>query len=105
MVLLATTRAALGGAMRWRATCFAREMTTTNQPNENGTIQNPRTEERSPDERRADKGPRRAGLWGIVIGVLILGVVLVAIEFSGRDERERNDPPADEKAAPAIAPR
>jgi hypothetical protein len=59
----------------------------------------PPTEERSPSERRADKGPRRMGLWAIVVGTLVLGIVLAALDFAGRAEREQHQPPPDDSPA------
>jgi hypothetical protein len=66
-------------------------MATPNQAGVSDTDRLPRTEERAPSDRRADKG---------VIGVLVVGVVLAALDFAGRGEQERNQPPVD-RPAPA----
>ena len=73
-------------------------MATPNQAGVSDTDRLPRTEERAPSDRRAHKGPRKVGLWAIVIGVLVVGVVLAALDFAGRAERERNQPPVDHPA-------
>jgi hypothetical protein len=66
-------------------------MATPNEPNVNGTVRSPPTETRAPSDRRADIGPRKVGLWAIVIGALVLGIVLAALDFAGRAEREGQD--------------
>lgn len=76
-------------------------MATANEPNARHAGENARTEERLPGDRRADIGARKAGMWAIAVGALILGIVLVALEFTGRAERE--DAPVDHRSTPAPA--
>lgn len=74
-------------------------MAIANEPNHAAP-----TEERAPSDRRADIGPRKAGVWAIVLGTLLLGIVLAALDFAGRAERDEQKHPVDENAAPATAP-
>ena len=86
----------------WRKLCNVLGMATANEPNARGANENARTEERLPGDRRADIGARKAGMWAIAVGALILGIVLVALEFGGRSERE-HEAPVDHRATPAPA--
>ena len=74
-------------------------MATANNPNLGA-----RTEERAPSDRRADIGPRKAAVWAIILGTLVLGIVLAALDFAGRAEREEQKHPVDENATPATTP-
>jgi len=79
-------------------------MATPSEPNQSVPIDAP-TEERAPSDRRADIGPRKAGVWAIVLGALIVGIVLAALDFAGRAKRDQQPHPVDENAAPTPATR
>jgi hypothetical protein len=65
----------------------------------------PPTEVRPPSDRRADKGMRKTGFWAIVLGVLLLGIVAVALEVARPAETDEGVRNPDEVDAGTITPR
>lgn len=60
-------------------------------------------EDLPPSDQRADKGARKAGLWAIIIGALVLGITLAALEFGGRADEDRYNQPARGSDMPTPA--
>jgi hypothetical protein len=84
---------------------FQVRMTTPNEPRPFDREPEAPGGARRPSDRRADKGRLKAGFWAIVIGFLVLGIAVIALDLTRPAEKDEGIRNADEQDAGVIDPR